>query len=263
MADQAAQQQQVPMKAPFPAPPPFYHHFTKQNLADLRRRRKEAGVSLDPEALVTTTTNDSQQDVDILSLPTELRFLLPPPPPSDGKFKAFGFARDLSAPERSLADIDIQQLFPDHPAVRLNPQAHLISLARSQLTTFLALIGNLSQNPADGWEPPTKDLDVLTYNMTDLVNQYRPHQARETLILMMEERVERMRKEVRDINEARRRMEELIGGLQGGESSEGGDSALAKNGMVESGLDAGSERRRAKQRAAWRAIEALDNDQGH
>jgi mediator of RNA polymerase II transcription subunit 7 len=259
MADPAAQQQ-VQMKAPFPAPPPFYQHFTKQNLTELRRLRKEAGVPLDPEATAPVSTTEPRRDVDILSLPTELRYLIPPPP-ADGKFKAFGFARDLSAPERDLSDVEVEQLYPDHPAVRLNPQAHLVSLARSQLTTFLTLVGNLSQNPAEGWEPPTKALEVLTYNMTDLVNQYRPHQARETLILMMEERVERMRKEIAGIGEGRRKMEELMGAVQqdGGVVVDG-SSDMRGDAPVQEAASAEDDRRVAKQRAAWRALDALGSE---
>ena len=59
----------------FPAPPPFYKHFTSENLEALKRI-KEANAD----------NNDSSTELtpaQILSLPPELRYLVPPEPPSD------------------------------------------------------------------------------------------------------------------------------------------------------------------------------------
>lgn len=249
------QQQQGPrMQAPFPAPPPFYHHFAKQNLSELRRRRKEAGVPAEPSN--GSSNNEGKRDLDILSLPTELRYLLPPPPPTDGTFTTFGIPRSIAAPTPSLADLGIEQLYPDYPSVRLNPQSHLISLARSQLTTFLTLVGNLSANPAEGWEEPTKDLEVLSYNMMDLINHYRPHQARETLIMLMEERVERMKGEVRAIREGKERVREVMEAMQGVAGTREGEGVGAEAGsQAEGAVEKEDGKRKGRQRDAWAALE--------
>ena len=60
------------LAAAFPAPPPFYHHFTAQNLARLEeiRRQKDA--------------------VDVDTLPVDLQFLVPPPVPVTGTYRSFG-----------------------------------------------------------------------------------------------------------------------------------------------------------------------------
>ncbi|KAK3673884.1 Mediator of RNA polymerase II transcription subunit 7 [Recurvomyces mirabilis] len=254
MAEQQAQApQQERMKAPFPGPPPFYKYFTTSNLSKLRDLRQNAGFS---ESSVATSTGDGatgSQDVDILALPTELRYLLPPPPPVDGKYSAFGFDRSLHAPPPSLQDVSIEQLYPDHPAVRLNPQAHLISLARSQLTTFLNLIGNLSQDATAGWESPTKDLEILTFNMLDLINQYRPHQARETLIMMMEERLDRMKSETKAISEVKAKMTDLVGG---GETPK--DTQMEGIGELERKSDQLGDGKKTAQRAAWAILSGVE-----
>ena len=46
--------------------------------------------------------------------------------------------------------------------------------------------------------------------MHHLINQYRPHQARETLCLMMEEQLERVRRETDENRVAARRVDEVL-----------------------------------------------------
>lgn len=72
------------LSAVFPAPPPYYKHFTKQNVTKVRQIRKEAA------------TNGDQ--VDVSSLPPELRYLIPPEPPADGRVKNnFGSVLDVGS----------------------------------------------------------------------------------------------------------------------------------------------------------------------
>jgi mediator of RNA polymerase II transcription subunit 7 len=165
MAEQAA------IAAVFPAPPPFYKHFTKQNLAALRQLRKAAKDS------------NEEGELDVHSLPAELRYLIPPDPPQDEKYTSFGVEIDRHAPDSSL------------------------------LASFLSLVGILSANP-ELYQEKTQDIQTLMYNMHDLINQYRPHQARETLILLMEERVERMRREIRGIEDAKEKVRTVLQTLE-------------------------------------------------
>ena len=70
MADQDRQQQQQQQQqalSAFPAPPPFYKHFTPDNLLRVKELQ------------------DSGQDI-----PPELRPLLPPAPPEEGTYHSFG-----------------------------------------------------------------------------------------------------------------------------------------------------------------------------
>lgn len=248
-------------KANFPIPPPFYKHFTKDNLAQLRQIRKEKTGSQETSHDETSATEQSK-DFDITALPTDLRYLVPPPPPADGKWRTFGAQHDLHAPDPSLEDAGIDVLYPSDPAVKLNPQPYLLALARSLLTTFLALTGALSEDPTE-YSDRVADLRTIVTNMHDLINQYRPHQARETLILMLEERIEKLRGEIRAIGEAGEKMNGAFQRLQ--ETGAAQAEALANgNELAEKNADkdAGNQEKQ-RQKAAWEALQAanLDDDE--
>lgn len=49
--------------------------------------------------------------------------------------------------------------------------------------------------------------------MHQLINEYRPHQSRETLISMMEEQLEKSRKEAEENRAAVRKVDEILRGL--------------------------------------------------
>ncbi|KAF2857217.1 hypothetical protein K470DRAFT_194383, partial [Piedraia hortae CBS 480.64] len=174
--------------------------------------------------------------------------LEPPPPPTDAKFSVFGVAHDLAAPPPSLAnDADSELLYTDSAAVRLNPQRSLTALARSQLTTFLALIGRLSHD-AEGHEVYTQDLAAITANMHDLINGYRPHQARETVILHMEEHIDQMRDDIRRIRDVGLRVRALLGQLTT-------DAAPPPETTANSHQEASAKQRTVnRQMAAWAAL---------
>jgi mediator of RNA polymerase II transcription subunit 7 len=250
-----------PTKANFPIPPPFYKHFIKDKIAQLHQIQKEK-----TESQATDNIGDSisakPEEIDPTGLPADLRYLVPPPPPADGKWRTFGAQHDLHAPDPSLEDAGIEVLFPSDPSVKLNPQPYLLSLARSLLTTFLALTGALSEDPTEYLERVT-DLKTIVTNMHDLINQYRPHQARETLILMLEERIEKLRGEVRAIGEAGEKMEGTFKQLR--ETGEAQAEALA-NGheIVAKYADKGmGDHEKQRQKAAWDALQAasLDDDE--
>lgn len=241
-------------KANFPTPPPFYKHFTKDNIAKLREIRKENGVS-QPDS--EDSPSADAKDVDIATLPSELRYLIPPPLPADGKWRTFGAQHDLNAPDPSLEDAGIETLFPHDPSVKLNPQPYLLSLARSLLTTFLALTGTLSEDPTQYLERVT-DLKTIVTNMHHLINQYRPHQARETLILMMEERIEKLRGEIKAIGEAGEKMDGIFKGLQDKGAAQATEQ---EDGHAEQHKTANvGDAEKQRQQSAWDALQAADLD---
>jgi mediator of RNA polymerase II transcription subunit 7 len=234
--------QQQPLKAPFPPPPPFYKSFTTANLAQLRKLRKESSAT------------SEAADISILNLPLELRYLIPPQPPADGTWTSYGSTLTNRDEQISLADSGIEQLYPSSEDAKINPQPRLIALARSLLTTFLSLVGILSRDPTL-YAGRVEDLQTICYNMHDLINQYRPHQARETLILMMEERVQKLREEIARVREGRERVGELMQGLTGGEDKIGEVMQRPGERVGEKEGEDGTDRRRQKQRGAWAAIE--------
>jgi mediator of RNA polymerase II transcription subunit 7 len=68
----ADQQRPLP-NAPFPAPPPFWKHFTSENIAKLKA--------------IDDTPEDSEHSKNIL--PLELQYLRPPSPPAEN-YTIFG-----------------------------------------------------------------------------------------------------------------------------------------------------------------------------
>ncbi|KAF2726175.1 hypothetical protein K431DRAFT_280198 [Polychaeton citri CBS 116435] len=244
------------IQSPFPAPPPYWQTFTTDNLKRLRQSRKESA-----QAQGTSGEDGSEsklQGSDALSLPAGLRTLVPPEPPADGKFTIFGLAHDLREPEPTLSEAGIEQLYPvSSTSETLNPQPHLLALTRSMLTTFLALTGVLSQNPMLQ-EEKTKDLQTMAFNIHDLVNKYRPHQARETLILMMEERVEKMRGEVKEIREMRTKVKDALDvlKLQGEKAADAHSERLHEEDQEfppgKTGMEGNMQ---GKQKVAWKALE--------
>lgn len=112
---QAQQNKRVP-KATFPRPPPFYKHFTKQNQSALRQLRKENASQKQVDG-----DDRGEPHIDIPSLPLELRYLVPPEPPAEGKWKSFGVRHDVrqrvaSVLLRTLTDMLISSPNPAKPS---------------------------------------------------------------------------------------------------------------------------------------------------
>lgn len=73
-----AEQEQAPaIAAAFPNPPPYWEHFTPTNLARLRESHK------------AISNGDAHHFTD------ELRYLVPPEPPADGKYRSYGVQHDV------------------------------------------------------------------------------------------------------------------------------------------------------------------------
>lgn len=84
------------------------------------------------------------------------------------------------------------------------------------------------------------------------MNGYRPHQARETLILMMEEQIEKVRGETRAVRESVGSAREVVEGL-----GRGGEGVEDVGGRV--GKDGGKRQMNTGERRIW---ELLDRDVG-
>lgn len=261
----------------FPPPPPFYKDFTAANVQRLQEFKDTQ----------TTGDNAAATSSSILDLPPELRLLVPPEPPTDGKFRFFGanidvcpFPSLLSIARLThhdqihdrlptLADFEppIPQLYPTIPASSgdathsTDLAAYLRTTLRTILLTFLQLTSILSQNPA-GHAQKVKQLETLVFNAHQLINEYRPHQARETLIRMMEEQVEARKQEIEGVDAMREKVRGLLGDLETevGLSGKGALGIGAGAGGVSGSEDRDGEgeelgRWKGEQRAIWAAMD--------
>jgi len=94
----------------------------------------------------------------------------------------------------------------------------------------------------DQYPSKLEDLRVLFVNAHHLINEYRPHQARETLIGIMEGELVRKRGEIEGVRRMGERVEELLRGLR--EQNDGGveDVVIGKGEMVKRGRKNGGQR---------------------
>jgi mediator of RNA polymerase II transcription subunit 7 len=128
----------------------------------------------------------------------------------------------------------------------LDRQYYLKKLSRHLLLNFLDLVGLLHRNPTAS-EPKFTQLEQILGNMHSLINDYRPHQARESLILMMETQLERVRKEVKDVKKVGERIETLLAGL-------GKIDEDAVNEELRTIVDE-AEERRERQKELWEVLD--------
>jgi mediator of RNA polymerase II transcription subunit 7 len=100
------QQPSNALAAAFPSPPPFYQHFTPENLdriAALRaaQQAEQANASSDTQTTLGETPSPNPA-LRLLDLPPELRFLQPPEPPAEGVYRSFGDVFNVSSPSNAL-----------------------------------------------------------------------------------------------------------------------------------------------------------------
>ncbi|KAL2855979.1 MED7 protein-domain-containing protein [Aspergillus pseudoustus] len=208
--------QQRALNTAFAPPPPLWKHFTPGNVKKLEEIKKEA---LREGNGKPRKKDWSPAELRSLTLPPELRFLVPPEIPS-GTYSVFGEVQNLSTALPSLEEQGINQLYPSspkpgpngepaQPAQPLNHAYYLLKISKSLLLNFLELIGIMSITP-DQFEPKIEDIRNLFINAHHLLNLYRPHQARESLIMMMEEQLSRTREEIREMDKVKEELTTVL-----------------------------------------------------
>jgi mediator of RNA polymerase II transcription subunit 7 len=100
-------------------------------------------------------------------------------------------------------------------------------LTRAVLLNFLELVGTLSVNPTQGPEK-VEHLQTLFYNLHDLINRYRPHQARESLIMTMEDQLDKIKAQIKGVNSAKDRMQQVLGDIRIQATNENLDTPTTK-----------------------------------
>ncbi|KAF2743608.1 mediator of RNA polymerase II transcription subunit 7 [Sporormia fimetaria CBS 119925] len=252
---------------PYPAPPPFWKSFTSSNLERLDQFKKDAGL----------TDSDDIPAAQLAALPQDLKHLVPPEPPADNEeYRIFGastkiadtdrFSENLKRVQAQLEETgwlpgwQYEQLYPARPAATdddgaaadwtVRRQQYLVRFVRSLLLNYLELLGVLVTDPtSEDKTEKLKDMLNLVANAQALVNDYRPHQARESLILMMEDQLEQKMKEVEAVRKMKGKVEATL--------EEFGKSAplMGVNGVVdEPEVPSPEVKRKNMQRKLWDAL---------
>ncbi|KAF2651531.1 mediator of RNA polymerase II transcription subunit 7 [Lophiostoma macrostomum CBS 122681] len=270
------QQQEEPefLSAYYPDPPPFYKHFTRENQERLQQFKSDDGITDDGAG------SGGLPAAQLLSLPPELRCLVPPEPPADdAEYHVFGeattgrgvdaFDRDMEYIGRGLLDEGTiknwihEHLYPVPPADQnadgvqvqwtVDRQTYLLRFVRSILLNYLELLGILANNPAsEDKDEKLRNILNLVTNAHALVNEYRPHQARETLINMMEDQLEKKKAEVEDVRQMKQKVEDVLAEL----ARQGPDGA-ASAAQEENAAQSAEEKRKHVQRDTWHVLDEL------
>lgn len=90
-----------------------------------------------------------------------------------------------------------------------NASHHLTIISKYLLLNFLELVGLLSRCP-ERYEAKLDDIRNLFINAHHLLNLYRPHQTRESLIALMEEQLKKSKEEIGEMDRVKSKTEGFL-----------------------------------------------------
>ncbi|KDO26868.1 hypothetical protein SPRG_08157 [Saprolegnia parasitica CBS 223.65] len=148
----------------------------------------------------------------------------PPPAPLKPTYHSFGTAY---ATEDAVPDLlGDRKLY----ATGSNVKTEMKRMNKSLIFTFLELVEVLIANPPSSSphaypssSEKIDDIELLFLNLHNLINAYRPHQARETLIDMLKQQIEERKEAAADI---RRVIEESKTAVQAAHAELDSDAKL-------------------------------------
>lgn len=137
-----------------------------------------------------------------------------PPPPIEGTYICFGGSYTTSDVLPSLEEQGVRQLYSKGPNIDFKKE--LRSLNGELQLHILELADILIERPSQ-YARRVEEISTVFKNLHHLLNSLRPHQARATLIHILELQIERRKQAVEDINrrreEARRILNESLATL--------------------------------------------------
>ena len=113
--------------------------------------------------------------------------ITPPPPPPINKDNYSMFGQPFSADDTIIQSLESQGIRRLYPATKdVDRKKELHKLNHSILVNFLDLIDLLIKAPeSTKRDEKIDDINLLFIHMHHLINEFRPHQARETLRVML------------------------------------------------------------------------------
>ncbi|RIA98528.1 mediator complex, subunit Med7 [Glomus cerebriforme] len=166
----------------YPLPPEYYKRYTDENL-DILKQVKEQG-----EETFVSSGGALPQNFNILELE-------PPTPITEGYYYTFNDKWPVVDVLLSLKEQGEQQLYPSG---EINRIVELKKLNQSAIFNFLELLNSLAKDPERSDEK-FKQIKLIFLNMKHMLNEYRPHQARETLRLILKNQLEDRRRATEEI----------------------------------------------------------------
>ncbi|GBC07644.1 hypothetical protein RclHR1_00760014 [Rhizophagus clarus] len=178
----------------YPLPPEYYKRYTDENL-NILKQVKEQG-----EEAFVASGGALPQTFSILELE-------PPPPITEGYYHTFNEPWPVVDVLLSLEDQGHKQLYPSG---KIDRNVELKKLNQSAIFNFLELLNSLVKDPDRSLEK-FEQIKLIFLNMKHMLNEYRPHQARETLRSILKNQLEDRRRATEEI---RNRCNELAKTLE-------------------------------------------------
>lgn len=139
-----------------------------------------------------------------------------PPPPIEGTYVCFGANYTTSDVLPSLEEQGVRQLYSKGPNIDFKKE--LRSLNGELQLHVLELADILIERPSQ-YARRVEEISTVFKNLHHLLNSLRPHQARATLIHILELQIQRRKQAVEDIKrrreEARKLLNEALTTLDG------------------------------------------------
>ncbi|EOA88145.1 uncharacterized protein SETTUDRAFT_168566 [Exserohilum turcica Et28A] len=141
-------------------------------------------------------------------------------------------------------------------AASIDHQNYLFRFLRSILLSYISLLGIMAADPtSEQKDQKLKDMMTMVANMHALINEYRPHQARQTLIERMEEQVRRKRAEVEGVRKMADKVREVLGSFGAVDGDDKAEHADA--GRDENGVGKQQARKMDAQRDGWETLDEV------
>ncbi|XP_047339694.1 mediator of RNA polymerase II transcription subunit 7a-like isoform X2 [Impatiens glandulifera] len=119
-----------------------------------------------------------------------------PPPPIEGTYVLFGANYNTDYVLPSLEEQGVRQLYPKGHNIDFKHE--LRTLNRELQLNMLELADVLIERPSQ-YARRVEDISLIFKNLHHLLNSLRPHQARATLIHILEMQIQRRKQAVEDI----------------------------------------------------------------
>ncbi|KAJ3013909.1 Mediator of RNA polymerase II transcription subunit 7 [Thoreauomyces humboldtii] len=217
----------------YPLPPRYFHLYTDAAVAshpEWQRDKAETAKAVDPYSKSINAATKSEADVDdgtssvagsIVSAGYSRRYMNPPRPPK-GTYTMFGVEHNTDAKLPSLKAMGIPQAYPDGPigtelstftsalsrfASDAYGPCHAIDFRVVLRNLLMDLLGALQKylevlfTDPEKFETQKDTVWNLLQNMHHVINEFRPHQARDLLAQTLASETAKKREMTRRLRE--------------------------------------------------------------
>lgn len=227
----------------YPFPPSYFTYFTDENVKKVKEFEKQSGLKAGSNNSNNPGSSNNPGNPTQNEPPFPLSVLIPPKKPDTKVYRSFGNQWQFNNAIMSLKDVGIPQLYDvdeqkeDEGGVKQDGikkeeeeeekegrgkaekkanthtrSQELKKLVHSLLIKFVELCGVMSLSP-EQFPATVEEMRVILINAHHLMNEYRPHQSRESLLMLLQQQVDRTNEEVEGLKKKNEDIRMKIAGL--------------------------------------------------